>query len=256
MALWTVTGTEAPEAPLDLLCVAPHPDDAELGMGGTLVLEGLRGRRVGVLDLSLGEMATNGTPAQRLEESAAASAVLGLAWRGNLGLPDRALHGADAVRALVGAIRVLRPKVLCLPHPDDPHPDHGAAHHLTVEAAFSAGLRRYPGPEWAADADAFRPATVLQYFINGWQPAAFVLDVTSVYERKRASIAAHRSQFTQVAGGAGGAPTRLNTGAALAQVEARDQYFGAGAGVPFGEGFVPGRPVLLKSLSALNEVAQ
>ena len=255
MALRTVTGPDA-AAPLDLLCVAPHPDDAELGMGGTLILEVLRGRRVGILDLTMGEMATNGTPEQRLRESVEASAVLGLFWRGNLGLADRGLQGPDAVRALAGAIRLLRPAVLCLPHPDDPHPDHSAAQRLTVEATFSAGLRRYPAADWAADAVAFRPATVLQYFINGWQPPAFVVDVTPVYDRKRAAILAHHSQFDPSAAAQAGAPTRLNTGAALSQVEARDRYFGAGAGVAYAESFVPVRPVRLPDFGGLGEAGQ
>ncbi len=248
-----VEGAPAGDSPLDVLCLAPHPDDAELGMGGTLAVEAEGGKRVGVLDLSLGGMATNGSPEDRLRESGEASAILGLAWRGNLGLTDRALAGPDAVSALVGAIRALRPTIICLPHPDDPHPDHGASYHLGVEAIFSAGLRRYPGPEWSQPWPAFRPKRVLQYFINGWRDPALLVDVTAVYERKRGAIAAHRTQFTPAPDLGDGASTRLNTGAAVAQVESRDRYFGAGAGVGFAEGFLHVKPVLIRHLGVLHE---
>jgi len=236
-------------APLDLLCVAPHPDDAELGMGGTLALEAARGRRVGVLDLSAGEMATNGTPADRLQESAAAAEALGLVWRGNLGLPDRALEGPDREAALVGALRQLRPGLVFVPHPADVHPDHSAAARLCREALFSAGLRRAAGPAWAAGSGAFRPRAVLQYFINGWAEPTLVVDVSSVYETKRRAIAAHASQFSAPADAP--ARTRLNSGAVFAGVEARERYLGAQAGVEFAEGFVPTRPLLLAGMDAL-----
>jgi bacillithiol biosynthesis deacetylase BshB1 len=232
---------------LELLCLAPHPDDAELGMGGTLAAEAARGRRVGVLDLTAGEMASNGSPEERLAESAEAAAVLGLAWRGNLGLRDRSLGGDGAVRELTGAIRLLRPAVLCIPCPADPHPDHGAAYRLALEAVFSAGLRRYPGPEWAASLPAFRPGAVVQYFINGWQEPPLVVDVSAVYPRKRAAIAAYRSQFSRTEG-ADTVTTRLNSGAALGQVEARDRFLGAASGVEYAEGLVPVRPLLLRNL--------
>jgi len=239
-------GVAAGAAALDLLCVAPHPDDAELGMGGTLAREAARGLQVGVLDLTTGTMATNGTPEVRLEESAAASVLLGLRWRGNLGLPDRGLEGADCAAALAGALRLLRPAVVFIPCPDDPHPDHAAAFRLSMEAIFSAGLRRFPVPEWAAPA-AFRPRAVLQYFINGWRDPALALDVSAVYEVKRRSIAAHASQFRFASTPTDpGAPTRLNSGAAAAQVEARDRFLGAQLGADFAEGFIPARTLLVR----------
>lgn len=237
-------------APLDLLCVAPHPDDAELGMGGLLVRAARAGRRVGVLDLSRGERASNGTPAERLREAAVASEILGLLWRGNLGLPDRDLVGVPARAALAGAIRLLRPAAVFIPHPEDPHPDHGATHRLAVEGVFDAGLRRAASASWAQDVPAHRPRAVLQYFINGWREPALVVDVTEVYEVKRAAVAAHTSQFHLGQGGEG-APTRLNTGAAMAQVESRDRFFGAQAGVGQAEGFVPLRPLLVADLGSL-----
>lgn len=227
---------------LDILCVAPHPDDAELGMGGVLALEAERGRRVGVLDLSCGELASNGTPEERLRESAAASEVLGLAWRGNLGLPDRNLLGPEQTVQLAAVLRLLRPAVLCVPHPADPHPDHGAAHRLAVEAAFSAGLRRLAG-----EVPPHRPRVVLQYFINGWAEPTFVCDVSAYYARKQRAILAHQSQF-----GRGEVPTRLNSGGAIAQVEARDRFFGGAHGMPVAEGFCVLRALAVATISELG----
>lgn len=237
-------------SPLDVLCLAPHPDDAELGMGGLLARAAESGLRVGVLDLSRGERASNGSPQERLRESAEASCCLGILWRGNLGLPDRDLAGPDALAALAGAIRHLRPSAVFIPHPDDPHPDHGAAHRLCAEAVFDAGLRRAAVAAWAGAAPAFRPRAVLQYFINGWREPAFVVDVTTVYETKRAAVAAHVSQF-HLAAEPGGAQTRLNTGAAMAQVESRDRFFGAQAGVIQAEGFIPLRPLPVSDIGLL-----
>jgi len=247
-------------APLDLLCVAPHPDDAELGMGGLLALAGAAGLRAGVVDLSLGEMASNGSPEQRLRESALAAAVLGLRWRGNLGLPDRGLEGVPARRALAGVIRLLRPAAVFAPYADDPHPDHGAASRLAAEALFDAGLRRVPAPAWAEGAAAFRPPAVFHYFINGWCSPALAYDVTAAYETKRQAVAAHASQFhlgrREGQGDGEGVQTRLNTGAAMAQVESRDRFFGAQSGVGFAEGFVVPRPLLVSDPALLLGVAR
>ncbi len=229
-------GVPAEQASLDLLCIAPHPDDAELGMGAVLAQESARGLGVGILDLSRGELASNGTPEQRLQESAEAARILGLRWRGNLGLRDRALEGPNAQEALITALRVLRPVALFIPHPRDPHPDHGAAHRLCLEAWFSAGLRRVLGQGGSPT----RPRVVLQYFINGWAEPGLVVDATRGYERKLEAIAAHTSQF-----GPGEAATRLNQGGAVGQVQARDRFLGAAAGVAWAEGFVPvGAPLV------------
>src|ERR1700687_6177278 len=114
--------------PLDYLVIAPHPEDAELGAGGTILLLKSQGARVGVLDLTNGEPTPHGSPEIRQRETAAATAVLGLSWRGNLGLPNRALEGTlDARRRLASAFRLLRPRILFAPYWEDAHPDHVAA---------------------------------------------------------------------------------------------------------------------------------
>src|SRR5438105_7229593 len=109
---------------LDYLVIAPHPDDAELAMGGTILLLQTQGATVGVLDLTNGEPTPHGTPEIRHEETAAATAILGLSWRGNLGLINRRLEAdLDARAKLAGVLRQLRPRILFSPYWEDSHPD-------------------------------------------------------------------------------------------------------------------------------------
>ena len=127
---------------LDVLVVAPHPDDAELGMGGTIALMLSKGLRVGVLDLTDGEPTPLGSVETRARETAAASAVLGIPWRENLGLPNRRLRATLAARGqLAGVIRRTRPRWLFAPHWVDAHPDHTAATRLVEAARFWASSR-------------------------------------------------------------------------------------------------------------------
>lgn len=219
---------------LDLLCLSPHPDDAELCCGGWLALAGSRGQAAGIVDLSAGELATNGTVAQRADEAAAASRVLGLAHRENLGLPDGGLASTDEaqVRALVETLRRLRPQLLLAPWREARHPDHAATSQLAHRASFLAGLVRY-APELGSP---HRPRVV-------WYPqrhevsASFVVDITSVVATKHRAIAAHASQVGP------GDDTLLNRPVGLAAWEVRDRYWGASIGVAHGEPYLLDGPV-------------
>src|SRR5712664_1293893 len=117
-----------PTKPLDYLVIAPHPDDAELGAGGAILALKAQGARVGILDLTDGEPTPHGSPEVRRQETDAASRILGIDWRGNLGLTNRELL-ADLPqrRALAVALRQLRPRVVLAPYWEDAHPDHVAA---------------------------------------------------------------------------------------------------------------------------------
>ena len=136
---------------LDVLAIAPHPDDAEIGMGATIALMLGRGLRVGVLDLTDGEPTPRGSRELRAAETAAATAALGLTWRENLGLPNRRLRATLAARAaLAGTIRRVRPRWLFAPFWIDAHPDHVAATKLVEAARFWAKLTKcdLPGEPW------------------------------------------------------------------------------------------------------------
>jgi N-acetylglucosamine malate deacetylase 1 len=137
--------------PVDLLVFGPHPDDLEIGAGGTIAKHAALGLRVGLCDLTAGEMGSNGTVDQRLAEAEAARKVLGAIWRVNLRWPDRAIRTApEAGLAASELIRQVRPRAVALPYWSDRHPDHGAASDVLTEAVFNAGLRRFnaAGEPW------------------------------------------------------------------------------------------------------------
>jgi bacillithiol biosynthesis deacetylase BshB1 len=223
---------------VDLLAVGPHPDDIEIGIGGLVAKHASLGHRVGLCDLTAGEMGSNGTVVERLTEAEAARAVLGAAWRVNLRLPDRALgRDADQVRRVAGLIRRARPRVVAVPYWSDRHPDHVAASRLMTEAIFSAGLRRYD-----AEGEAWKTASVCYYFINDSAPPSFVVDVSDHYDTKRRALACFASQFRPSTSDA--VATRLTSTRFTQLIESRDAQFGALTGVAFAEGIVVTHPVL------------
>ena len=226
--------------PVDLLVFGPHPDDLEIGAGGAVARHVQLGLRVGLCDLTAGEMGSNGTIAERLAEAEAARGVLGAAWRVNLRWTDRAIGGADHIRSAAMLIRRARPRTVLVPYWDDRHPDHVAASQVLTEAVFNAGLRRF---EPAIDAWKTR---VCYYFINDSVAPSFVIDVSAEYERKRQALACHSSQFRPAGESAVG--TRLTSPRFQQLIESRDAQFGALAGVAFAEGFVRRDPVILPQL--------
>ena len=228
--------------PVDLLVFGPHPDDIEIGLGGTIAKHVALGHTVGLCDLTAGEMGSNGTVDERLAEAEAARAVLGATWRINLRWPDRAIgRDAEHVREAAIVIRSAKPRTIALPYGDDRHPDHVAAHRVLNDAVFNAGLRRFEvnGAPW-------KPEWVCYYFINDSTVPSFVIDVTNHYDRKRAALACHRTQFAPSEGNA--VNTRLTSPLFLQLVESRDAQFGAQAGVPFAEGVIVREPIVRNSL--------
>jgi bacillithiol biosynthesis deacetylase BshB1 len=227
---------------VDLLVFGPHPDDIEIGIGGTIARHAAEGRRVGLCDLTAGELGSNGTPADRLAEAAEAARVLGVAWRENLGWPDGGItESPEHVRDVADVIRRHRPRTIAIPYWDDRHPDHVAAARVLTIAAFRSGLRRFE-----TNLPAWRPEWVCSYFINDAVPPSFVVDVSAHYDRKRAALDCHRSQFTPA--DADAVPTRLTAASFRQLIETRDAQFGARAGVPFAEGFVVRDPVVRAGL--------
>jgi bacillithiol biosynthesis deacetylase BshB1 len=228
--------------PVDLLVFGAHPDDIEIGLGGSVARHAAEGRTVGLCDLTAGELASNGTPAIRLEEAASAARVLGAAWRENLGWPDGGITDTpDHIREAVNVIRTHRPKTVALPYGNDRHPDHVAASRVLTVAAFRAGLRRFD-----TGVAPWRPEWVCYYFINDAAPASFVIDVTAHYDTKRAALDCHRSQFAPE--GADAAATRLTAATFRQLIESRDAQFGAHAGVRFAEGLVVRDPIVRESM--------
>jgi bacillithiol biosynthesis deacetylase BshB1 len=230
---------------IDLLVFGPHPDDIEIGLGGTVARHVAEGHQVGLCDLTAGELSTNGTPEERRAEAAEAARVLGVAWRENLGWPDGGIAPtAEMVRSAAEIIRRHRPRSIAIPYWEDRHPDHVAASHVLQQAAFKSGLRRY-----VTGHEPWRPDWVCHYFINDGAPPSFVVDVSNVYQRIRDALACYRSQFAPA--GDSATATRLTSSTFRQLVESRDAQFGALVGVGFAEGIVVREPVqrpgLLKS---------
>jgi bacillithiol biosynthesis deacetylase BshB1 len=242
--MMTPQGPPQAAGPVDVLAFGPHPDDIEIGLGATLAKHAALGHRVGLCDVTAGEMGSNGTVEERLAEAEQARLVLGAVWRANLRLPDRGL-GRDPAHIRIAAelVRRARPRVVGLPYWSDRHPDHVAASQLLTEAVFNAGLRRYP-----AAGEPWKPEAVCYYFINEAAPPSFVVDVSDHYETKRRALACHASQFRPT--GAGAVPTRLTSTRFQQLIESRDAQFGAQIGVAFAEGFVVRHPVVWPHLLA------
>jgi bacillithiol biosynthesis deacetylase BshB1 len=222
---------------LDLLVFGPHPDDIEIGLGGTIARHTASGHRVGLCDLTAGELSTNGTPNERRIEATAAARVLGAAWRENLGWPDGGIaETPEIIQSAVVLIRKYRPRAIAIPYWDDRHPDHGAASRVLGVAIFKSGLRRYDTRQ-----ESWRPEWICYYFINDSVTPSFVIDVSAHYQHKRDALDCYRSQFVQ--DGKEATATRLNAPTFRQLIESRDAQFGANAGVAFAEGVVVREPV-------------
>lgn len=212
--------------PLDVLVVAPHPDDAEISAGGLLLVAKQQGLRTGVIDLTNGEPTPHGTPEIRARETATATAILKLDWRENLGLPNRSLeHTLEARRALAGIFRRTRPGLLLLPYWEDAHPDHVAACDLAEAARFWAKLSRSDMP-----GEPYHPPTVLYYWsihLRIHPAPAIVFDISDVIEEKMAAIRCYESQF--LTGRSQEFPTALD------DIRDRARYWGWSIQSKFGE---------------------
>ncbi|GAJ40182.1 bacillithiol biosynthesis deacetylase BshB1 [Saccharococcus caldoxylosilyticus] len=227
---------------LHILAFGAHPDDVEIGMGGTIAKYAEKGYRIGICDLTLAELSSNGTVERRQQEANNAARILGVATRINLGLPDRGLYPTEeAIKNIVTVIRRYRPLVVFAPYWVDRHPDHGHCARLVEEAVFSAGIRRYQAEPGLL---AHRVSSVYYYMINAWDRPHFVIDISDTIEKKIASLRAYESQFTKTAGSV---DTPLTNGY-IETIESRERLFGKEVGVMFAEGFFTKKPIHIHDL--------
>ena len=178
---------------VDLLAIAAHRDDCELTCGGTLARAVRQGHRVGILDLTQGEMGTRGTAEIRAEEAMRAAKILGVTVRENLSLPDAGIVNDPPTREkLARAIRRLRPKVVIAPALEGRHPDHHVSAQLVRDACFIAGLAKV-----APDLPKHRPRKILHClaYRQDYLRPSFVVDVSDVFELKMEAIRCYKSQF-------------------------------------------------------------
>jgi bacillithiol biosynthesis deacetylase BshB1 len=240
------------DIPLDLLAIAPHPDDAELLCGGALTRSAAIGRRVGILDLTRGETGTKGTPDIRASEAAAAAKVLGVAVRENAGLPDAGLFNTNPMRArLVAAIRRLRPRVVTLPFLTGRHPDHRVAAELGRDACFLSGLANY-GDESLRRLPPHRPVKVVHALAFREDPVkpTFVVGLDEEeFGRKLRAIRCYVSQFE----GATKAGELFPTGQPLLDlVESQGRHYGSLVRKPYGEPFWTPETLEVDDISSLG----
>ena len=212
--------------PLDLLVVASHPDDAEISVGGIVIGAVTAGRRVGIIELTDGEPTPRGTPERRAAETEAATSVLGVAWRDNLGLPNRRLQpDLDARAALAGVFRRTRPAIVLAPFWEDAHPDHVAASRLADDARFWAKLTRSD-----LDADPWYPPAMYYYFsihLRMHPRASVVVDISRHLETKLEAIRCYESQVIE------GRSTEFPT--LLDDIRGQARYWGWTIGTAYGE---------------------
>jgi bacillithiol biosynthesis deacetylase BshB1 len=230
------------ESPLDVLVIATHPDDAEIGVGGTIIRCTQAGLRVGIVDLTSGEPTPHGSPERRAEETLAATRLLGLAWRKNLGLPNRSLQDTlEARRVLAGVLRTTRPRFVFAPYWDDSHPDHVAASRLSEDARFWAKLTRSDLP-----GEPFWPPRMFYYWsihLRIHPKPAFVIDISDQLEQKMQSVQAYASQFST------GRPTTFPT--PLDDIRDRARYWGWTIGTAYGEPFGSREEIGLSGLDGI-----
>ncbi|UZJ80853.1 bacillithiol biosynthesis deacetylase BshB1 [Fictibacillus sp. KU28468] len=224
------------------LAVGAHSDDVEIGMSGTIAIHTANGGKVSICDLTRAELSSNGTVELRKVEAGHAAEVIGVSERLNLELPDRGLlMKEEYILAIVSLIRRKKPDCLFIPYWEDRHPDHGNCSRLSEEAAFSAGVRNIIDPD---NLPPHRVKKIYYYFINGFHKPQLLVDVSSVYEKKKAALQCYKSQFVKQDDSF---DTPLVNGY-IESVSAREKMFGHEAGVDYAEGFMMKKPLLLKKL--------
>ncbi|MCK6547321.1 bacillithiol biosynthesis deacetylase BshB1 [Myxococcota bacterium] len=214
---------------IDVLAFGAHPDDVELFAGGTVARLVELGYSVGVVDLTRGERASHGTVEERAREADAAAEVLGLTLRENVGLPDGLVDPAspEQLVRVVEVLRRRRPEIVLIPWIEERHPDHEAAGWLLKKAVFFAGVTKFDG-----GGERFVPRQIFQYSMRHRMTPSFILDTSSVWEKKLRAIYCHASQVTRRPGDA---PTLVSSPRAIQAIEARDRYHGSMIGAAYGE---------------------
>jgi len=223
---------------LDLLVMTVHPDDAELGAGGTIAKYVALGKKVGIIDLTRGELGTRGTAETRKAEAALAAEILGVAVRENLDLKDGFFENSESSqRIIIQALRKYKPEIVITNALDDRHPDHGRASKLVNDAIFLAGLRRIETVDIENRLqEAFRPRLQLQLIQDKYIKPDFVVDITDFWEIKEQSILAYSTQFNSL-GSEDGPQTYISNPDFMNSTRARASELGRNIQVKYAEGF-------------------
>jgi len=223
---------------LDILVLPVHPDDAELGCSGTILKEVALGRKVGIVDLTRGELGTRGSAEIRDKEAAASAKILGLAMRDNLGLPDGFFENNKPHQLkVIEAIRRFRPEIVITNAYHDRHPDHGRASDLVEDSAFLSGLCKIETFVNGEKQEEWRPKLVLHFIQDNYIKPDILIDVTEYWDQKLESIHAFGSQFFNPEW-EGEPQTYISSPEFIQVIEARAREYGKSIGVKFAEGFI------------------
>ena len=238
---------------VDILALGAHPDDVEMSCAGTLLAAVAAGKKIGIVDFTRGELGTRGTPETRAAEAAAASQILGVSVRENLGMADGFFQNDRAHQLLlIAALRRYQPTIVLANAVTDRHPDHGRAAQLATEACFLSGLRMIETlDERGQPQAAWRPKHVYHYIQDRQIVADFVVDITPYWPGKWASINAYGTQFFNANADPAAPKTYLSDQTFAHFMEARAREFGHLIGVEFGEGFTKERTLGVRELSDL-----
>jgi bacillithiol biosynthesis deacetylase BshB1 len=232
---------------LDLLVIAAHPDDAELGCGGMIARTVQEGKRVGIVDLTQGELGTRGTPELRIQEATEAGNILGIHARENLGLRDGRFENSEQDQiAVIRSIRKYRPDIVITNAPEDRHPDHGRAARLVADSCFYSGLRKILTDYNGLDQEAWKPKALFHFVQSQTLPIDFVIDISAQWQVKIKSIKAYKSQFFDPQSKE--PETYISSPDFLRMVEARAIEHGHAVGKSYGEGFIRSRVMGINSL--------
>ncbi|MEZ7885841.1 MAG: bacillithiol biosynthesis deacetylase BshB1 [Flavobacteriales bacterium] len=232
---------------LDILAFAAHPDDIELSAGGTIIKAVKEGKKVGIVDLTKGELGSRGSSVIRGDEAAAAAEILGLSIRENLGLTDGFFEiNQDSQLEVVRMIRKYQPEIVLANAVSDRHPDHGKGAELVHKSAFLSGLIKIKTEVDGEEQAAWRPKRVFHYIQDHYIEPDFVVNITDEFEDKLKSIMAYSSQFFNPVGD--GVKTPISGEDFVKFIEGRARHMGREAGFEMGEGFTVSNPLGVESL--------
>lgn len=237
---------------LDLLAFGVHPDDIELSCAGTLLVEKKKGKKVGVIDLTRGELGTRGTALTRKEESENSAKILGIDVRDNLDMADAFFkNDEENQRKIITVLRKYQPDIILCNAPEDRHPDHGRSAKLVADACFLSGLRKIETFDGATRQEMWKPKYIFSYIQDVYFTPSFVVDISEVIDLKVEAIKAFKTQFFTSATINNNEPqTYISTPGFLESVINRSKMFGRMIGVEHAEGFISKKTIGVNSFDA------
>ena len=235
---------------LDILVFGAHPDDVELSCSGTILAEMAKGKKVGIIDLTRGELGTRGTSEIRKQEAMDAASIMKIDIRENLEMADGFFMNDEAhQRKIITSLRKYQPEIVLCNAPADRHPDHGRAADLVYTAAFLSGLRKIETSENSSLQKAWRPKYVFNYIQDKYFHPDFVVDITGVFEKKIEAIKAYKTQFFNP--DSKEPETYISSPEFLESIIYRSKMFGKLIGVKYAEGFISKKMIGVRDFDSL-----